>query len=124
MSNDIPFPTIKEDSEDNKSTTTFTAFPLSNSSFLANRPSSSKRRPTAFYGSPNPRAPPQPFSKSAAKRESVMALGSIQHLQHLYAKKGLASKSRLVVVLFESGFIYYLIIIRYLDLLMFVTHPN
>ena len=31
----------------------------------------------------------RPFAKSAAKRESVHALGSIQHLQHLYAKQGL-----------------------------------
>ncbi|PWN52120.1 hypothetical protein IE53DRAFT_367470 [Violaceomyces palustris] len=35
-----------------------------------------------------------PFSRSAAKRESVMALGSIGHLQHFYAKQGFASKIR------------------------------
>ncbi|TIC46905.1 hypothetical protein E3Q08_00248 [Wallemia mellicola] len=82
----IPFPTIDEDTSH-----TFTAFP---SIEEPRRPLRNKNRPTAFYGSPNPRAPPQPFSKSAAKRESVMALGSIQHLQHLYAKNGLASKAR------------------------------
>lgn len=84
----IPFPTIDEDSSQ-----TFTAFP---SIEEPRRPLRNKNRPTAFYGSPNPRAPPQPFSKSAAKRESVMALGSIQHLQHLYAKNGLASRARCV----------------------------
>lgn len=82
----IPFPTLHEDSA-----ATFTAFPAAE----PRRPLRNKNRPTAFYGSPNPRAPPQPFSRSAAKRESVMALGSIQHLQHLYAKNGLASKARL-----------------------------
>lgn len=33
------------------------------------------------------------LSTSAAKRQSVMALGSIKHLQHMYAKTGLASNS-------------------------------
>ena len=86
----IPFPTLQEDAE--ATDATFTAFPA----MEPKRPLRSKKRPTAFYGSPNPRAPPQPFSRSAAKRESVMALGSIQHLQHLYAKNGLASKARWV----------------------------
>ncbi|KAN0061501.1 hypothetical protein ACQY0O_006348 [Thecaphora frezii] len=36
----------------------------------------------------------KPFSRSAAKRDSVMALGSIGYLQHLYAKQGIASKTR------------------------------
>ncbi|KAL9931458.1 hypothetical protein V8E36_009623 [Tilletia maclaganii] len=36
----------------------------------------------------------KPFSKSAAKRESVLALGSIGHLQHLFSKQGIASKQR------------------------------
>ncbi|KAH9808721.1 hypothetical protein DFH28DRAFT_1135046 [Melampsora americana] len=34
------------------------------------------------------------FSRSAAKRDSVMALGSIAHLQHYFVKNGLASKDR------------------------------
>ena len=35
-----------------------------------------------------------PFSKSAAKRDSVMALGSIEHLQYYFAKTGLTSKRK------------------------------
>lgn len=51
------------------------------------------RRQTAFY--PNiQNKPSNPFSKSAAKRESVMALGSIEHLQHYFTKTGLASKRK------------------------------
>ncbi|KIO26929.1 hypothetical protein M407DRAFT_23865 [Tulasnella calospora MUT 4182] len=51
------------------------------------------RRQTAFY--PNiQNIPSNPFSKSAAKRESVMALGSIEHLQHYFTKTGLASKRK------------------------------
>ncbi|KAI0290203.1 hypothetical protein BC826DRAFT_1092574 [Russula brevipes] len=34
----------------------------------------------------------KPFSRSAAKRGSVMALGSIEHLQHYFTKTGLISK--------------------------------
>lgn len=36
----------------------------------------------------------QPFSRSAAKRESIMALGSIGYLQHLYTKQGIANRKR------------------------------
>ncbi|KAJ6510632.1 hypothetical protein C8R45DRAFT_964700 [Mycena sanguinolenta] len=49
------------------------------------------RRQTAFY--PNSANKPQkPFSRSAAKRESVMALGSIEHLQHYFTKTGIEAK--------------------------------
>ncbi|KAF8596385.1 hypothetical protein BDV93DRAFT_610926 [Ceratobasidium sp. AG-I] len=49
------------------------------------------RRQTAIY--PNTlRTAPKPFSRSAAKRESVMALGSIEHLQHYFTKTGIAAK--------------------------------
>ncbi|KAF8519303.1 hypothetical protein JB92DRAFT_2786835 [Gautieria morchelliformis] len=49
------------------------------------------RRQTAFY--PNTANKPQkPFSRSAAKRESVMALGSIEHLQHYFTKTGLVAR--------------------------------
>lgn len=37
--------------------------------------------------------PTNPFSRSAAKRGSVMALGSIEHLQHYFTKTGLAAKN-------------------------------
>jgi hypothetical protein len=54
------------------------------------------RKSTAFY--PNlPRGPgkaQKPFSRSAAKRASVMALGSIEHLQHYFTKTGLAAPTK------------------------------
>ncbi|KAG9312487.1 hypothetical protein JVU11DRAFT_6874 [Chiua virens] len=37
--------------------------------------------------------PLKPFSRSAAKRQSVMTLGSIEHLQHYFTKTGIAAKS-------------------------------
>ena len=51
------------------------------------------RRQTAFYPHVNSTNKLQkPFSRSAAKRESVMALGSIEHLQHYFTKTGIAAK--------------------------------
>ncbi|KAF9444316.1 hypothetical protein P691DRAFT_807536 [Macrolepiota fuliginosa MF-IS2] len=51
------------------------------------------RRQTAFYPNLNAGSKQvKPFSRSAAKRESVMALGSIEHLQHYFTKAGIASK--------------------------------
>ena len=56
------------------------------------------RRQTAFYPNMNSSNKPQkPFSRSAAKRESVMALGSIEHLQHYFTKTGLAAKQKYVL---------------------------
>jgi len=53
------------------------------------------RRQTAFYPNMNSANKPQkPFSRSAAKRESVMALGSIEHLQHYFTKTGIAAKKK------------------------------
>jgi hypothetical protein len=53
------------------------------------------RRQTAFY--PNMANKPQkPFSRSAAKRESVMALGSIEYLQHYFTKTGIAPRKKFV----------------------------
>ena|SRR6185369_6108948 len=49
----------------------------------------------ASPGSPSPRrfykkpSKPRDFATSAKKRQSVLALGSITHLQHFYAKKGI-----------------------------------
>ncbi|KAI9461406.1 hypothetical protein F5148DRAFT_1215302 [Russula earlei] len=53
-----------------------------------------KARPQAsFYPNVNAANKEQkPFSRSAAKRESVMALGSIEHLQHYFTKTGLIAK--------------------------------
>jgi hypothetical protein len=55
------------------------------------------RRQTAFYPNMNSTNKPQkPFSRSAAKRESVMMLGSIEHLQHYFTKTGIAAKKKCV----------------------------
>ncbi|KAH9929209.1 uncharacterized protein B0H18DRAFT_1117557 [Fomitopsis serialis] len=52
------------------------------------------RRQVAFYPHMKSANKPQkPFSRSAAKRESVMALGSIEHLQHYFTKSGIAAES-------------------------------
>jgi hypothetical protein len=57
------------------------------------------RRQTAFY--PNTANKPQkPFSRSAAKRESVMALGSIEHLQHYFTKTGLVTRKMFVTYVY------------------------
>jgi hypothetical protein len=57
------------------------------------------RRQTAFYPNVNSSNKPQkPFSRSAAKRESVMALGSIEHLQHYFTKTGIAAKKKCVFI--------------------------
>ncbi|KAI0338691.1 hypothetical protein BDW22DRAFT_1415373 [Trametopsis cervina] len=58
-------------------------------------PTTSKaRRQVAFYPNMNQgNKPLKPFSRSAAKRESVMALGSIEHLQHYFTKTGLAAET-------------------------------
>ena len=56
------------------------------------------RRGVAFYPNMNSSNKPQkPFSRSAAKRESVMALGSIEHLQHYFTKSGIAAESECVL---------------------------
>lgn len=53
------------------------------------------RRQTAFYPNMNSTNKPlKPFSRSAAKRGSVMALGSIEHLQHYFTKTGIAAKKK------------------------------
>lgn len=57
-------------------------------------PSLKQKRSTVFHGSEAFKAKTnqKPFSSSAAKRESVMALGSIGHLQNFYAKQGFAAR--------------------------------
>ena len=55
------------------------------------------RRQVAFYPNMNQsNKPTKPFSRSAAKRESVMALGSIEHLQHYFTKTGIAAEKKCV----------------------------
>ncbi|KAG1744915.1 uncharacterized protein EDB91DRAFT_1121603 [Suillus paluster] len=52
------------------------------------------RRQTAFYPNMNSaNKPVKPFSRSAAKRQSVMTLGSIEHLQHYFTKTGITPRS-------------------------------
>ena len=62
------------------------------------------RRQTAFYPNLNSANKPQkPFSRSAAKRESVMALGSIEYLQHYFTKTGIAAQSEYVFDCVQFG---------------------
>lgn len=67
--------------------------------------SSNKSRPqAAFYPNVNAANKEQkPFSRSAAKRESVMALGSIEHLQHYFTKTGLIVKKEYVTLFLSRG---------------------
>ncbi|MBW0509582.1 hypothetical protein O181_049297 [Austropuccinia psidii MF-1] len=58
---------------------------------LNHQTSSLTLRPRRPYYTPST---PRQFSDSAAKRESVMALGSIAHLQHYFIKNGLATKNK------------------------------
>ncbi|KAG6330167.1 hypothetical protein ID866_8921, partial [Astraeus odoratus] len=58
------------------------------------KPVTPSRRQVAFYPNMNSsNKPVKPFSRSAAKRQSVMTLGSIEHLQHYFTKTGLAAKT-------------------------------
>ncbi|SPO21821.1 uncharacterized protein UTRI_01314_B [Ustilago trichophora] len=54
------------------------------------------KRSVLFYPSASlaAKSNQQPFSRSAAKRESILALGSIGYLQHLYTKQGIANRNR------------------------------
>ena len=64
--------------------------------------SSRTRRQPAYYPNVNSTNKLQkPFSRSAAKRESVMALGSIEHLQHYFTKAGIAAKQEYVAMLVD-----------------------
>ncbi|CAG8508586.1 11779_t:CDS:2 [Ambispora gerdemannii] len=47
--------------------------------------------PKRFYKKPSK---PRDFAHSAKKRQSVLALGSITHLQHFYAKRGIIIKPK------------------------------
>ncbi|KAF8335400.1 uncharacterized protein EI90DRAFT_3153008 [Cantharellus anzutake] len=54
-----------------------------------------QRRQTAVYPNINStNKVEKPFSKSAAKRDSVLALGSIEHLQHYFTKTGLSASKK------------------------------
>lgn len=49
------------------------------------------RRTTVYPNVNSTNKVEKPFSRSAAKRSSVMALGSIEHLQHYFTKAGLSA---------------------------------
>ncbi|WAR62777.1 hypothetical protein PtB15_15B365 [Puccinia triticina] len=78
-SNQLPFPSAAA------------ASPPASSAAMASQASDPPSRPRMPYYTP---ANPRQFSSSAAKRESVMALGSIAHLQHYFVRNGLATKNR------------------------------
>ncbi|KAG6370256.1 hypothetical protein JVT61DRAFT_12200 [Boletus reticuloceps] len=64
------------------------------SSSPASETATKSRRLTAFYPHMNSSNKPlKPFSRSAAKRQSVMTLGSIEHLQHYFTKTGIVAKT-------------------------------
>ncbi|EJD00401.1 uncharacterized protein FOMMEDRAFT_22213 [Fomitiporia mediterranea MF3/22] len=91
MTNLTPFPTTQ--SPDEEKLDAFAFPPSSDPSSTQQDGSKKNRRQTAFYPNMNSSNKLQkPFSRSAAKRESVMALGSIEHLQHYFTKTGLAAK--------------------------------
>ncbi|CAG8441950.1 10715_t:CDS:2, partial [Cetraspora pellucida] len=66
-------------------------------------PDTSPKQINRGYTLPTPGSPkrgykkpakPREFAKSAKKRQSVLALGSITHLQHFYAKRGIIFKPK------------------------------
>lgn len=86
-------------SDSSESTTPMVLTPESTGTGSSTSPDSATakktRRQTAFYPNVNSSNKLQkPFSRSAAKRESVMALGSIEHLQHYFTKTGIAAKKK------------------------------
>ena len=62
------------------------------------RPRSHLARPLAVYLNAVQTSNVTPFAPSARKRNSLQSLGSIAHLQHLYARHGLTSKVRPSIV--------------------------
>ncbi|KAF7986870.1 hypothetical protein HWV62_12608 [Athelia sp. TMB] len=63
---------------------------------------SKKVRPAVY---PNTNAANKPLNRSAAKRESVMTLGSIEHLQHYFTKTGIAAKKNPLMNKPRNGFV-------------------
>lgn len=60
-------------------------------------PKKARRQATLFTNQAGNSKPLKPFSRSAAKRESVLALGSIEHLQQYFTKTGMVNKKKYVV---------------------------
>ncbi|KAF6752713.1 hypothetical protein DFP72DRAFT_904600 [Ephemerocybe angulata] len=64
----------------------------SNSSEGSTAPKKSRRQAAMLATHAGSPKPVKPFSRSAAKRESVLALGSIEHLQQYYTRTGMVNK--------------------------------
>ncbi|CAG8572634.1 9497_t:CDS:2 [Ambispora leptoticha] len=62
-----------------------------NKAFTSPMPTTPMGTPKRFYKKPSK---PRDFAHSAKKRQSVLALGSITHLQHFYAKRGIIIKPK------------------------------
>lgn len=60
------------------------------------------RRVTMYPNSNSTNKIEKPFSRSAAKRDSVMALGSIEHLQHYFTKAGLSASKACVLLCYHA----------------------
>ncbi|KAG2018675.1 hypothetical protein CC2G_008084 [Coprinopsis cinerea AmutBmut pab1-1] len=92
------------------STTPMPLTPESTGGDMAALQSKKNRRQTAVYNpskasslsSNSAQKPLKPFSRSAAKRESVLALGSIEHLQHYFSQTGIVSKRNPLVNKFRN----------------------
>ncbi|KAI9608016.1 hypothetical protein H4Q26_005469 [Puccinia striiformis f. sp. tritici PST-130] len=84
----LPFPSSSPPPTPTTTTTTTTTNELSSPGNMEQQ--NTNRPRMAYYTPMNPRQ----FSSSAAKRDSVMALGSIAHLQHYFVRNGLATKNR------------------------------
>ena len=59
-------------------------------------PKKTARRQAGVFTHAGSPKPVKPFSRSAAKRESVLALGSIEHLQQYYTRTGMVNKKKCV----------------------------
>lgn len=77
------------------------AFPSEASSSFSKADATTKkaRRMTVYPNVNSTNKVEKPFSRSAAKRGSVMALGSIEHLQHYFTKAGLSASKAYVTTL-------------------------
>ena len=93
----VPFPATPTDSEDSLQAP-IAGPPREASTPSPNGTKKTRRQTGAFYplvNSSNKLS--KPFSRSAAKRESVLALGSIEHLQYYFTKAGIAAKEKCVL---------------------------
>lgn len=88
MPSESPDAGVQDEAQDS-----FFTFPSEETatSTTANAAVKKARRTTVYPNINSTNKVEKPFSRSAAKRDSVMALGSIEHLQHYFTKAGLAA---------------------------------